>query len=121
MSQSRILELLGSLVACDTQNPPRRIDGDSEIFNLCRKTVGSGFNVQVWDHGDGHVSWYAVRGKPRILFNVHLDTVPIGDGWQRNPLKMEVEDDRVYGRGACDIKGAAAVLLDLAEQDDSVK
>ena len=78
--------------------------------------MGSGFQTRVWDHGGGHVSWYAVRGRPRVLFNVHLDTVPNGDGWSHNPLKLTVSDDRAYGRGSCDIKGAAAVLLNIAGQ-----
>lgn len=116
MSLARTLEILESLVSCDTQNPPRLIDGDSEIFQLCERITGSGFQTRIWDHGDGHVSWYAVRGAPRVLFNVHLDTVPNGEGWHRDPLKLVVEGERAYGRGSCDIKGAAAVLLNLVEQ-----
>ena len=116
MSLPRILENLEALVACDTQNPPRLIDGDSEIFRLCGELAGSGFQIRIWDHGEGHVSWYAVRGKPRTLFNVHLDTVPHGDGWSQDPLKLAVRDKRAYGRGSCDIKGAAAVLLTIAGQ-----
>ncbi len=91
-------------------------DGDSAIFNYCSEAVGASFDIQTWDHGDGHVSWYAVRGKPTVLFNVHLDTVPVGDGWSSDPHQLRVEEGRAYGRGACDIKGAAAALLTLAEQ-----
>ena len=116
MSLARILENLEALVACDTQNPPRLIDGDSKIFRLCSDLVGSGFQKRLWDHGDGHVSWYAVRGKPAVLFNVHLDTVPNGEGWSTDPLCLQVKNGLAYGRGSCDIKGAAAVLLDLAHQ-----
>lgn len=116
MSESKILKVLGALVACDTQNPPRQIDGDSAIFQVCAEASGAGFETHTWDHGDGHVSWYAVRGKPRNLFNVHLDTVPNGEGWQSDPLSLTVKNGRAYGRGSCDIKGAAAVLLALAEQ-----
>jgi acetylornithine deacetylase len=116
MTLALTLEHLDAMVRCDTQNPPRLIDGDSEIFRLCERMAGTGFHTRIWDHGDGHVSWYAVRGKPRVLFNVHLDTVPNGEGWSRDPLKLNVEDGRAYGRGSCDIKGAAAVLMNLAGQ-----
>ena len=116
MSGSRLLAHLEALVACDTQNPPRAFDGDSPIFGYCSKRVGASFDTRVWDHGDGHVTWYAVRGKPKILFNVHLDTVPVGDGWSSDPHQLRIEEGRAYGRGACDIKGAAAALLTLAEQ-----
>jgi len=116
VSLQAIVEHLGRLVACDTQNPPRLIDADAEIFRHCHEAVGKRFQVRTWDHGDGHVSWFAVRGAPKVLFNVHLDTVPAGEGWSSNPLELRVDQGRAYGRGTCDIKGAAAVLLTLAQQ-----
>jgi acetylornithine deacetylase len=118
MSLDAILQHLGELIACDTQNPPRQIDGDSRIFHYCASQLPGDFSVETWDHGDGHVSFFACRGNPKILFNVHLDTVPAGEGWNSDPHRMVVVDDRVYGRGACDIKGAAAALLTLAQQEE---
>jgi len=117
MNSDLILAHLKALVACDTQNPPRRIDADSDVFRYCSEQVGAGFEIRTWDHGDGHVSWFAVRGEPKVLFNVHLDTVPDGEGWSADPRKLVVREGRAYGRGACDIKGAAAVLLALAQQE----
>jgi len=116
VSLDRCLEHLRALVSCDTQNPPRHIDGDSEIFAYCREALGSGFQVRTWDHGEGHVSWLALKGRPSLLFNVHLDTVPVGEGWSTDPHALTVSDGRAWGRGACDIKGAAAALLELARQ-----
>lgn len=116
MSSTVLLAHLQKLIACDTQNPPREISGDAEIFRYCSEMVGSGFKVRTWDHGNGHVSWYAVRGEPDILFNVHLDTVPNGDGWDSDPQELLVKDGKAYGRGSCDIKGAAAALLTVAQQ-----
>ena len=116
MNSSPVLGHLEALVACDTQNPPRQIDGDSPIFNYCDQAVGAGFDTLIWDYEDGHVSWFARRGNPKVLFNVHLDTVPDGDGWSGDPRSLQVRDGRAYGRGACDIKGAAAALLTLAQQ-----
>jgi acetylornithine deacetylase len=114
VSPGDVIERLGRLVACDTQNPPREVSADSGVFAVCADLLPDGFEVKTWDHGDGHISWYARRGNPSILFNAHLDTVPIGKGWTSDPLSLEVRDGRAYGRGACDIKGAAAVLLSLA-------
>ena len=51
-----------------------------------------------------------------LLFNGHYDTVvadPIAD-WTRSPWAGEVEDGRVYGRGACDMKGGIAAALTAA-------
>lgn len=117
MSQERLLSHLEALVACDTQNPPRELDGRSPIIDYCNNVAGASFAIRTWDHGDGHVTWYAVRGQPTLLFNVHLDTVPVGEGWSNDPFRLTIEDGRAYGRGACDIKGAAAALLALAEMD----
>jgi succinyl-diaminopimelate desuccinylase len=46
-----------------------------------------------------------------LLYNGHLDTVPFdADEWTHDPLGERV-DDRVYGRGATDMKGAVASML----------
>lgn len=53
----------------------------------------------------------AVWGEPKLILNVHIDTVPSGKGWLADPLSLRRETDRVIGLGACDIKGAAACIL----------
>lgn len=100
---------LEKLVSFDTRNPPRAI-GTGGIFDYLRANL-PGFNVEVIDHGAGAVSLYAVRGAPRYLFNVHLDTVPASPHWSADPHVLRRASDRVIGLGACDIKGAAAALL----------
>lgn len=109
----RTLAHLRHLVAFDTRNPPRSI-GTGGIFDYLRANL-PGFACTVTDHGDGAVSLLATRGNPAILFNVHLDTVPDGPGWARNPLELHIGDGKASGLGACDIKGAAAALLAAAE------
>ena len=108
------LDHLRALVAFDTQNPPRAISTDG-IFEYVRSQL-VGFHWAITDHGAGSVSFFAVRGKPRFLFNAHLDTVPAAPTWTRNPFELEITDDRAIGLGACDIKGAAAALLAVAGQ-----
>lgn len=115
MSLDRILELLDPLVASDSQNPPRKITADSLMFDAIRAALPEDFSIELTDHGDGHVTLFARRGNPELLFNCHLDTVPVGDGWRVPPLQLTVEDGRAWGRGVCDIKGAAAALLHVAE------
>lgn len=53
----------------------------------------------------------AIWGNPKLVLNVHIDTVPSGEGWLADPLVLRQEGDRVIGLGACDIKGAAACIL----------
>jgi succinyl-diaminopimelate desuccinylase len=52
------------------------------------------------------------RPGPCIHFNGHIDVVEAGHGWTVEPFEGVVRDGRVYGRGACDMKGglAAAVI-----------
>ncbi|HWL86836.1 MAG TPA: M20/M25/M40 family metallo-hydrolase, partial [Polyangiaceae bacterium] len=49
---------------------------------------------------------YARWGRPELLVNAHLDTVPVNAGWTMNPFEARRADGRVYGLGACDTKGA---------------
>lgn len=116
MALERIIEHLTVLVACDSQNPPRHIKGEDELIRYPAKVLAeSGFDVSVHDHGSGHVNLYARRGQPSVLFNCHLDTVPVGAHWTHPPLSLTSLEDRVIGRGVCDIKGAAATLLAVAQ------
>lgn len=107
---------LQQLVSFDTRNPPRAI-GTGGIFDYLRGQL-PGFQVEVIDHGAGAVSLYAVRGTPRYLFNVHLDTVPDSPHWSADPHVMRRAEDRVIGLGVCDIKGAAAALVAAANAGD---
>ena len=100
------------LVGFDTRNPPRAI-GTGGVFDYLRTQL-PGFDIAVTDHGAGAVSLFAVRGKPKLLFNVHLDTVPDSSQWSADPFELRVTGDRAIGLGACDIKGAAAALLAAA-------
>ncbi|MEO7432525.1 MAG: acetylornithine deacetylase [Dokdonella sp.] len=107
-----VLQHLEALVAFDTRNPPREI-GTGGIFDYLRAHLRD-FRIDVVDHGAGAVSMLAVRGAPRRVFNVHLDTVPSSPAWSADPHVLRVTDDRAIGLGACDIKGAAAGLLAAA-------
>ncbi len=107
------LRHLEQLVSHDTRNPPRAITTGG-IFDYIRAQLPD-FNIEVVDHGAGAVSLFAVRGQPRRVFNVHLDTVPSSPAWTGDPLKLRVEGDRAIGLGACDIKGAAAGLIAAAQ------
>lgn len=48
-----------------------------------------------------------------ILFDGHIDTVPVPDAskWKYDPFSATLADDRIYGRGASDMKGQVAAML----------
>ena len=104
------------LVAFDTRNPPRAI-GTGGIFDYLRDQL-AGFDCTVTDHGAGAVSLFAVRGRPKVLFSVHLDTVPDSPHWSASPFELRVDAEHAIGLGACDIKGAVAALVAAAQCSD---
>lgn len=57
---------------------------------------------------DGPVS--PERGGKILMLEAHQDTVPT-DGMTIDPFKPEIHEGRIYGRGACDIKGGMAAML----------
>ena len=95
---SAILKHLEALVSHDTRNPPRAITTGG-IFDYLRAQLPD-FRVEVVDHGAGAVSLFAVRGEPKRVFNVHLDTVPSSPAWTADPLKLRVTEERAIGLGA---------------------
>ncbi len=69
---------------------------------------------------DVHVDKYGntigtIRGKhkgPKIVFDGHMDTVPVTDPreWTYPPFEAQIHNGRIYGRGASDMKGAIAAM-----------
>jgi len=102
--------LLVELVALES---PSGSEGAIAAF-AAERLAGGGLEVERL--GDSVVARLG-RGKgPRLLFNTHLDTVPVGEGWTRTPLGGEWEDGRLYGRGANDAKASVAAMMSaLAE------
>ncbi|MGO4451066.1 acetylornithine deacetylase/succinyl-diaminopimelate desuccinylase family protein [Phyllobacterium sp. TAF24] len=50
-----------------------------------------------------------------VHFNSHIDVVDTGEGWTVDPFEGVVKDGKVYGRGACDMKGGLAASIIAAE------
>lgn len=49
---------------------------------------------------------------PNLLYLAHMDTVPVGNGWTKDPFGGEIEGNKLYGRGSCDMKcGLAAAMI----------
>ena len=59
------------------------------------------------------------RGRARLCLSGHVDVVPVGEGWTRDPHGGELAEDRVWGRGACDMLGAIAAFVAAAARTDA--
>ena len=50
-----------------------------------------------------------------VHFNSHTDVVEVGAGWTFDPFGGDIADGKIYGRGACDMKGGLAASIIAAE------
>ncbi len=55
------------------------------------------------------------RPGPCVHFNSHIDVVTPGEGWTLDPFEGVIRDGRVWGRGACDMKGGLAASVIAVE------
>ena len=121
-----LVALTQDLIRIPTLNPPGR--NYLEICEYLADRLGrQGFTVDLiraeGAPGDSpaHPRWNLVARKEGarhgdcVHFNSHHDVVEVGHGWTRDPFGAEVEGDRIYGRGACDMKGGLAASIIAAE------
>ena len=81
------------------------------LAGWCRE-AGLDVSTQEVEPGRPNVlaTWGGGRG-PHLLLTGHIDTVPVGEGWTRDPHGAQIAGGRLYGRGACDMKGGLAAML----------
>ncbi len=67
------------------------------------------------------VAWVGPPRADGLIISGHVDVVPFDGqpGWEREPLKLELAGDRIYGRGTTDMKGFIAQCLDASRTLDS--
>ena len=115
--RDELVELTRALIRFPTVNPP------GEAYRPCAEFIGDrlrarGFAVDYvraqGTPGDNEryprVNVIARHPgeapNPSVHFNGHIDVVQSGGGWTVDPFAGVVKEGRVYGRGACDMKGA---------------
>ena len=54
------------------------------------------------------------NGKKPIILSGHTDVVPVSKGWNTDPFKATVKENKLFGRGSCDMKGFIACTLAFA-------
>jgi acetylornithine deacetylase/succinyl-diaminopimelate desuccinylase family protein len=111
--------LLQRLVRIPTENPPG--NEYREVAALIGDLLAAaGYEVSSVEAEPGLFNVVGLLrgtvGYPTLLLNGHLDVVPAGEGWQHSPFAGHFDGERVYGRGAADMKGAVASMLTAAKR-----
>ena len=121
-----LIALTQALIRIPTLNPPGQ--HYREICDLLQARLAArGFDTTLIraegapGDSDRYPRWNLVarhegpRPGPCVHFNSHHDVVELGAGWTRDPFAADLEGDRIYGRGACDMKGGLAASVIAVE------
>ena len=95
---------------------------NSELINYCEKILNEigAITFKVFDDDNKRVNLFGTlkakkpNGKKPIILSGHTDVVPVSKGWTNDPFTATIKDDKLYGRGSCDMKGFIACTLAYA-------
>lgn len=121
-----LVQLTAELIRIPTVNPPGDHYRDICDYVASRLTKRGYITELLRAEGargdsDKHPRWNLVARREgawpgeTVHFNSHHDVVEVGSGWTVDPFGGEVKDGKVYGRGACDMKGGLAASIIAAE------
>lgn len=121
---TQVLDLAKRLMAAPSVTP-----ATGAVFDAMEAMLAPlGFEVTRFTRGKGAAgtpeapveNLFAIRrgpeGSKHFAFAGHLDVVPPGGGWTSEAFDPEVRGDLLYGRGAVDMKGAIACMVDAVAQ-----
>lgn len=109
--QSR--ELLEALIGFPTVSR----DSNLELIGFIQRYLQEqGISSElIYNDEQSKANLYAIIGpedKPGVMLSGHTDVVPTeGQNWTTDPYTLRIQDDLLYGRGACDMKGFIASVL----------
>jgi len=121
-----LILLTQNLIRIPTLNPPGENYRDICEF-LNKRLTKHGFNTEmVRAYGtpgdsDKYPRWNLVARREGtgsgecVHFNSHIDVVEVGSGWTQDPFGGALVDGKIYGRGACDMKGGLAASIIAVE------
>jgi succinyl-diaminopimelate desuccinylase len=112
-----VLVFARELIAAPSENPGGTEDAAATVATDILKGIGA--SPETIRSEEGRPSIVASIGtvaRPSLAWNGHLDVVPAGDlsNWSHGPWEGAVEDGRLIGRGAADMKGPIAAALAAA-------
>ncbi len=118
-----LYDTIRRLIAFDTVSANSNVEAAQFLAD---RLQSAGFKIafqNVEISGVQHANLIASAGPPvrdGLIVSGHIDTVPFDGqpGWTREPLRADLEGDRLYGRGTSDMKGFIAQCIDAAMRLD---
>ena len=111
------LQTLGELIAFETVTRRSNLDLIDWAEARLRRLGARVFRDFNEDRTRANLFATLGEGPGGWVFSGHSDVVPVdGQAWSSDPFRAEIRDGRLYGRGACDMKGFIAVVMAQAEQ-----
>jgi succinyl-diaminopimelate desuccinylase len=114
VQETEVVRFCQELVRIKSVNPPGDELQAAEYIVSTLKEFG--LEMELLKHSPTRASLLArlksSRKIPGLLWNGHLDTVPVGsEKWIREPFDAEIADGKIWGLGASDMKGGLAALM----------
>jgi succinyl-diaminopimelate desuccinylase len=119
IDRDQLVELTRDLVRIDSVIRPETGNTESKAVEFIaawiRRELGIEPQVEEVEPGRQNIIATVDSGRPGavLMLEGHTDVVSEGDrrSWKYDPFSAEIADNRIYGRGACDMKGGVAVAL----------
>jgi len=105
--QDEIVEFLQQIIQIPSEVPPGKYRPISKFVAAKMKEFGIDTKVK----RNNVIGEMGKEGGRSLIFNAHLDTVEVFDGWTKDPYSGEIIGDKIYGRGACDDKSCVAAEI----------
>ena len=118
VKETDLVKFCQEIIRIKSVNPPGDELQAAEYVASALKRIG--LEVELIKHSPTRASVLArlksSRKKPALLFNGHLDTVPVGaEKWIHEPFQGDQSEGKIWGRGSADMKGGLAVLMVAAK------
>jgi acetylornithine deacetylase/succinyl-diaminopimelate desuccinylase family protein len=112
IDEAALVELTRSLLRATGENPPGEEAATVAVLGAAAEELGLAACETPVRPGRNNIRITLAGGRgPGLLLLGHTDVVPVGEGWTKDPFGGVVEDGRIYGRGASDMKGGLAAAL----------
>jgi succinyl-diaminopimelate desuccinylase len=115
-----VVDIAKSLISFDTSGPPTREQPCAEWIRDFLEDAGFEAELQVVEKDRANVIGKIGRGRgPGLVLSGHIDVVLAGDPslWKvTGPFEPVVKNGKLYGRGACDMKGPDACILQAVKE-----